>query len=159
MWAYHKLHRAWLCSSVTYLSMINWSVIFHHFGQWHDPKDRCVVNGGTTSCMKFWSVCHIHQCLLQKIRPIDVPIVISKRWLGSDNDVTTAGGMMHHLHPSTTTGTVFPLEAFISSVIASYIKVVRSLYCLGRADKVPACWMTDSIIQSLSQHRLPQCFN
>lgn len=45
---------------------------------------------------------------------------------------------------------MFRLEAFISLVIASYIKVVRSLYCLGRADKAPACWMTDNTIQSLT---------
>lgn len=64
---------------------------------------------------------------------------------------------MHHplpTHPPRTTisatATVFRLEAFISLVIASYIKVVRSLYCLGRADKAPACWMTDNIIQSLT---------
>ena len=53
-----------------------------------------------------------------------------------------------HTPPSLTTitttstgGAVFPLDAFISLVIASYIKVVRSPYCLGRADKPSACWM------------------
>ncbi|KAF0034896.1 hypothetical protein F2P81_012654 [Scophthalmus maximus] len=50
---------------------------------------------------------------------------------------------------STTTGAAFRLDAFISSVIASYIKVVRSPYCLGRTDKPSACWMTDNIIPSL----------